>query len=262
MWGYGSSPVIHGNRVYQYCGPGRQIFVTALDLATGEMVWKIEEPQEGDGEYNTNKKYMGSWTTPIIANVNGQDQLIVTLPTRVVAYHPTNGKILWYCEGIRGEKGDLAYSSPLVSGDILVQTGGFNGPALALRLGGTGDITESHRLWRMEPNPQNIGSGVFLGDVVYRPNAGPGTIECIEARSGKVLWTSRGAGGNIWGSMVYAAGLILVTNQEGTTILFKPNRDEFEPVAENALGEPCNSTPAISNGEIFLRTADHLYCIS
>lgn len=262
MWGSGTSPVIDGDRVIMYCSPGEKVFLTALDLATGKTIWTTEEKTEGNGSYRNDKSPMGSWCTPLIAEVGGQRQIICAMPTRLVGYAPDDGKILWWCNGIRGPKGDLAYSSPLVADDVCVYIGGYNGPGLAVKLGGAGDITAS-RLWRIEASPQSIGSGVILGGYFYRPNAGPGTIECLEPATGKVVWASeRDEVGAMWSSITAAAGRCYVTTQKGVTVVFKPNADKFELVAKNDLGETTNSTPAISNGEIFLRTHKHLYCVS
>jgi outer membrane protein assembly factor BamB len=208
---------------------------------------------------------MGSWSTPVIAQVDGKDQLICTMPKRVVAYDPNNGSEIWSCDGIRGEigsQGDLAYSSPVIVGDICVAIGGYGGPGIGVRLGGSGNVTESHRLWRVGKNPQSIGSGVAVDRYLYRPNAGPGTIECLDPKTGEVVWSDRGGGANNWGSIVYAAGRCYVTNQNGTTVVFEPNPKSCQILAKNELGEGCNSTPAVSDGEIFIRTFEHLYCIS
>jgi outer membrane protein assembly factor BamB len=261
MWGYASSPVIYQDRVILYCGPGERIFVTAIDLATGKTLWETEEPQQGNGERNKDDKYMGSWATPVIAKVGQSDQAICSLPTRVVAYDPNNGEILWSCDGLSGERGDLAYSSPLISGDRCVAIAGFRGPGIGLQLGGSGNITESSRLWRNEENPQSIASGVFLGKYIYRANAGPGTIDCLEAETGNVVWTERATGASYWASIVAADDHLYALDQEGTTTVFKPNPVRFELVATNKLGEPTNATPAIADGRIFIRTFEHLICI-
>jgi outer membrane protein assembly factor BamB len=235
--------------------------VTALDARTGETVWKTDETQRGNGEKRDDGWYIGSWCTPVLAQVNGQDQLLCTMSTRIVAYDPRDGRVLWSCQGIPHEKGDLAYSSPVVVGDICVTIGGYNGPAIGVRLGGTGDVTQKLRLWRREKSPQSIGSGVSIDGYLYRPNAGPGTIECVDPKTGEVVWTGRG-GGNFWGSIIYAAGHGYATNQEGETVVFKPTPNGFELVARNPLGSPSNSTPAVSDGELFIRTADYLFCIA
>lgn len=261
MWGYGSSPILYKDRVILHTGPGKRTFVTAINLASGQTIWETEEPLDGDGERNSAGKYMGSWCTPVIARVDGRDQIICGQPTRVNAYDPDTGAIIWSCDGLRGDRGDLVYSSPVIAGDLCVVTGGFSGPAIGFRMGGGGNITQQSRLWRSERNPQSIGSGVYVDGYIYRPNAGPGTIQCLDPASGDVLWSDRADGGNYWGSIVMAGRLLYVTNQDGTTVVFKPNSQRFDPLAINKLGETCNTTPAISDGQIFLRTDEHLFCI-
>ena len=263
IWGYGTSPIIYRDRVIMNCSPGKQVFMTALDLATGETIWKTDEPIVGDGTYREDKNWMGSWSTPIIAHVDGSDQIICSLSTRVVSYDPANGKILWFCEGISGRKGDLVYSSPVIAGDVCVCIGGFGGPGMAFRLGGMGNITESNRLWRTESNPQSIGSGVVIGGNFYRPNeAQSAAIDCMEPKTGKILWRANTVEGKFWGSIVYAAGRCYVTNQDGVTIVFNPKPEAFDLLAKNDLGEVSNSTPAVSDGQIFLRTHKALYCVA
>ncbi|MAG94036.1 MAG: serine/threonine protein kinase [Planctomycetaceae bacterium] len=259
MWGYGTSPVLHEGRVLLHSGPGRRVFMAALSLETGKTVWEQVEPQEGNGERNPDNKYMGSWSAPLLANVAGKWQVIVGWNTRVVGYDVNTGAILWTCDGLRGRKGDLCYSTPLVADDTCVVFGGFNGPAFAFKLGGTGDVSDT-KLWATEPSPQSIGSGVFLGKHIYRPNAGgPTTIECLEAETGKVLWSQKA--GTYWSSIVSGDGHLYVTSQSGTTTVFEPSPDGFKKIAVNALGERTNSTPALSDGNIFLQTYEHLYCI-
>jgi outer membrane protein assembly factor BamB len=95
---------------------------------------------------------------------------------------------------------------------------------------------------------------------VYRPNAGPGTLQCIDPANGKTLWQDR-AGGSQWASIVMAGGLLYATNQSGETTVFKPNPDKFEQVASNSLSDGCNATPAIANARLFIRTDKQLWCI-
>src|SRR5258708_16242903 len=102
---------------------------------------------------------MGSWTTPLLITYQGKDQLICSMPTRVVAYAPADGAVLWSCDGLRFDKGDLSYSSPVIAGDLCVIVGGFNGPSLGVRLGGSGAVTATHRARRLDKSPQSIGSG-------------------------------------------------------------------------------------------------------
>jgi outer membrane protein assembly factor BamB len=262
MWGYGSSPILHEGKIILNCGPGKRNFLTAIDAKTGETLWEQDEPFEGTGDRNEDGQYMGSWCTPIVENVDGRDQVICAMPTRIKAHDLLTGELVWTCDGVRGPKGDLAYSSPMISGKNCVYVAGFNGPAMAFKIGGTGSITSTNRLWRNETNPQNIGTGVFIGEHVYRSNASrPSIVDCIHALTGDVVWTGP-AGGSSWSSIIAAGDYLYLTDQEGTTMVFKPNPKAFELVARNVLNESTNSTMAISDGEIFIRTFGHLYCIA
>lgn len=260
IWGYGSSPIFHHGRVILHSGPGQKIFVAALNRDTGETLWQHDDPVEGDGSNTPDKRYFGSWTTPVVTTVNGRDQLLVTLPTRVVALDPDTGKLVWWCDGLRHGGGDLAYSSPIVVGDVVFQTGGFNGPAFAVRLGGNGDVS-SQRLWRTEKHPQSIGTGVAVGNVVYRPNAGPGTIECIDPLTGQIVWRDRASGNNHWASIVVAEGRAYATDQAGTTLVFRPNPAKYDELSQNTLGDETNATPAVVDNTLIFRGMKQLICI-
>ncbi len=272
FWGHGGSPILLDGKAILNCGPGTSVFMTALDLRTGATLWKTDEPQEldterlskGFGDRNRGGKPAGSWSTPVVAKVGDRAQVICAQPTRLVAYDPADGKILWSCDGNRFAKGDLSYSSPMVAGDVVVMFGGYNGPGVGVRLGGTGDVTRTHRLWRKDEksNPQSIGTGVFIDGLLYVPKAGPNVIECVDPMTGEAKWVERWQGAAFWGSIVQAGGLLYVTDQAGKTCVFRPNPEKFELVAANELREKSNSTPAVSDGEIFIRTHKSLFCIA
>jgi outer membrane protein assembly factor BamB len=247
MWGDGASPILHDGRVILNAGPGKKTFVTSIDLATGKTVWEVEEPFEGTGDNNESNKPMGSWCTPFIVKVGGKDQILCSLPKRVLAYEPADGKVIWSCDGLRFGKGDLVYSSPVVVGDICVIFGGYNGPGMGIKLGGKGDVTQTHRLWHVDSpkNPQSIGSGVALDGRIYVPYAGANRIDCIDPKTGKAVWQDKAEGVAFWGSIVHAAGRLYVTDQKGTTVVFKASPEKFELLAANKLNEPSNSTPAV-----------------
>lgn len=258
-WGYASSPILHRGKVLLNFGPGSRTFLAALDLGTGELLWKQDEPGGLDA---TDKKMIGSWSTPIVVQVDGKEQVLCSMPTRVIACDPETGSLLWACAGLGDEKADLVYASPLVADGIGVAfTGWISGPTIGFKLGGSGDVTVSNRLW-LEKQPQRIGSGVAVDGCVYLVNAGPGTAQCLECRTGKVRWTDRLAGGESWGSLVLAAGRLYVTSRRGVTTVFRPNPEKLDVLASNDLGEPSHATPAVSDGQIFLRTDGHLYCIA
>lgn len=259
IWGYGSSPVIHEGLVYLNYGPGEQQFLVAVKLADGEIAWKIDE---SGGSNDRGGKMSGSWSTPVIVGSGESTQLICSMPTRAVALNAKTGDLIWECQGLVGKNGNLVYTSPVIAGEIGIFMGGYTGPAMAVKLGGSGDVTETHRLWHAtEKNPQRISSGIVVGDHLFMANAGPGTFQCIEIATGKEVWQSRGPGANHWGQMTFANGNLYVTNQSGATIVFEPNVEAFKEVAVNQLDAASNSTPAFSDGEIFLRTAKSLYCI-
>ncbi|MCA9118374.1 MAG: PQQ-binding-like beta-propeller repeat protein, partial [Planctomycetaceae bacterium] len=259
MWGYGSSPVIHEGMVYLQCGPGVNTFMAGIGLADGELKWKTEEP---GGVDEGSPRMVGSWSTPLVVDVDGQQQLVSSLPTRVVSYDLQTGEILWTVDGLTSVRGDLVYSSMVVAGDVGVAMGGFRGPVLGFRLGGRGDVTGQNRLWHeIEGQPVRIGSGVVVDGTLYMANAGPGTAQAIDINTGEVLWQDR-LRGNHWGSIVMADGLLYATDQKSNTHVFRPSREKFDVVQVNSLNEPSNSTPAISDNEIFLRTAEALYCVS
>lgn len=261
IWGYASSPILHDGKVLLHAGPGKRVFLTALNLTSGEVLWKSPEEIKGDGVYNEKKKYIGSWSTPVIASIDGQDQIVCAMATRVNGYDPKDGSLIWSCDGLSGTKGELAYASPILAGDLCVQIGGFGGPSVGFRLAGQGNITESNRLWRNEKNPQSIGSGIFVNGHVFLPDAAGGSIRCIDPRTGEERWKHRTLGPNFWGSIVMAAGRLYVTSQEGDTFVFKPNPEKYEELAVNEIGEMTNATIAFSDGQAFLRTNATLFCI-
>src|SRR5690606_34497085 len=164
IWGYGASPIFYKDMVINNCGPGERTFLIALDKNTGREVWRTDEEGGASGLGAAQRKWVGSWSTPIVANIDGQDQIVVSYPHHVKAYEPSSGKVLWECAGL----GNLVYTSAVVGDGVIVAMGGYHGPAIGLKPGGTGDITQKAQLWRHERrNPQRIGSGVIIDDLMY-----------------------------------------------------------------------------------------------
>ena len=257
IWGYAGSPLIVGDSIFMNCGPGNRTFVTALDAKDGHTIWETPESGGADDKSPETKSWIGSWSSPVPITVDGKQQILVALPRHVNAYDPANGKIIWYCEG----NGDLSYTDPVVGDGIAVYQSGFGGPAIGFKLGGSGNVTASNRLWRdAGKNPQRIGSGVMIGANFYQI-CEPGIIQCVEAATNKELWKARPEGETFWASLVAAGDKIYATSQRGNTIVFAADPSGFHQIAKNALGERTNSTPAISNGQIFIRTAGNLWCV-
>ena len=268
IWGYGSSPVIRGDLCYLNFGPGESSFLIALDKKTGKDVWRHDE-ETGYGKPPTADvkgakagqaaTYIGSWTTPYFAKVDGKDQLLVSWPRHLVAYDPKNGSELWECSGLN----PLVYTSPMQSGDMIVSMGGFGGSAIAVKTGGSGDITSSGRVWMQPRSPQRIGSGVIHDGHIYIHND-PGTAMCIDLKTGANVWTETLAGTaptkQNWSSIMLADGNCYTITQGGDCFVFKAS-PKFELVSVNPLGERSNSSVVPSNGQLFIRTHKALWCI-
>lgn len=257
--GYASSPILFRDKVLLNFGPGVNQAMMAFDLATGKTLWQTKEPGGNAGQ---KPREVASYSTPVIVRIGERDQILNNQPTRVVAYDPSDGRILWTVGGIPGRQ-DLIYTSPIIAGEIGIAMGGFHGPRLGYKLGGNGDVTEANRIWHISKrNPQRIGTGVFVEGQIYTANVGPGTIECMDPQTGEIQWQSRTPSGATWASILSAAGHLYVTTQRGTTHVIRPNVNRFEEVASNPLEETINATPALSDGEFFIRTHKHLFCIS
>lgn len=259
-FGNSASPVLHGDLVIQWCGPNRakgRNYLLAVNKATGKTAWEHDES-------------FGSWATPLITKVNGQDQLIVGQSRDVKSapqekwgylkgFDPKTGQELWKCQGLNS----FVYTSALCGDGVAVAMCGYGGSALAVKLGGAGDITKD-RLW-LHPRPaeQRVGSGVIVGDHVYMVDEN-GTPHCYVLKTGEDLWKSesRLKGGLTWGSVVHAGGRLYVLMRDGSTVVLAAS-PKFEVLAVNPLGagEQTNSSPVVSNGEVFIRTHKHLWCV-
>jgi outer membrane protein assembly factor BamB len=257
VWGYASSPVIVGDRVILSAGPGLRAFVMAMDAATGEELWRFEPKESISSKVD---EFRGSWSTPVVANFDRREQLLLSLPNRFYSLDPASGEAIWSCDGL----GDLSYTSPLVGNGLVVAMSGYHGPSMAIRTSGaSGDVTETHRLWRLDQesdNPQRVGSGVLIGDHIYIYNE-PGIMWCIEAASGKRLWEER-LGGTSWCSVAHVDGHLFVNNEAGDTLVIAPDPNECRVLHKNSLGELMRGSLAFSEGQIFARTYEHLYCIA
>jgi outer membrane protein assembly factor BamB len=265
IWGYGSSPVLHGDLCILNFGPGERTFLCALNKETGEDVWKVEEPGGDSGEKKAGQEkavWIGSWSTPVIVGVGGREELVLSWPRRVVAFAPKTGKELWTCTGLNA----LAYTSPLFDGgsSTVVAMGGFMGMSLAVKAGGSGDVTENRRLWHHPKTKQRIGSGVIHDRHIYILND-PGVAECFELETGKLIWEERlrgaAARSDNWSSMVLVKDRLYVINQGGDAFVLKAS-PKFEVLATNSIGETTMASLAPSDGQIFIRSYKNLRCVT
>ncbi len=248
-FGSGSSPVLYGDLAILWCGPnetkGRN-FLLAVNKKTGQTVWEHDEKA-------------GSWGTPLITKVVGRDQLLLGMGPHLKGFEPSTGKELWWCNGLTS----YVYTSPLYGNGVAVAMSGYGGAGLAVKLGGSGDITRD-RLWHHPKNIQRVGSGMIVGDHVYLMEEN-GVPHCYELKTGEEVWKleKRPGAAATWGSFVHAEGRLYVLMRNAETLVFAAS-PKYELLAVNPLGpgESTNSTPAISHGDIFIRTFKHLWCIS
>jgi outer membrane protein assembly factor BamB len=264
-WGYGSSPVIYKDLCILNFGPGPRSFLIAVEKKTGKTVWQVDTPEaqpatRTDGFAGRKDGYIGSWSTPIVIKSDGRDELIMTSPEVIRAYAPATGKELWSCGGMN----PLLYTSPIAGEGVVVGMGGFMGTTVAVKAGGAGDRTKE-RLWETVRTKNRMGSGVIYDGMVFVPNT-PGVAECIDLKTGKVIWEERlrapGPKSETWSSMVLVGDRIYVVNQSGDTIVLRAS-PKFEVISVNSIGgELTNASLAVSDGDIFLRSHQNLWCFS
>jgi outer membrane protein assembly factor BamB len=264
-WGYAASPIIHGDLCFLNFGPGERTFLIALDKTTGKTIWKVDVPQvqpkeRTDGFAGQTRGVIGSWSTPIVIDAHGPEELIMSFPEQVRAFDPKTGKELWACDGLN----PLIYSSPVYGDGVVVAMGGFQGTLVAVKPGGNGNVTATHRLWKRERNKNQLGTGVIHDGYFYVLDT-PGIAECLELNTGKLVWEKRvnGAGpkNESWSSMILAGDKIYVLNQSGDTIILRAS-PKFEIIGVNSIGnELTNASLAVSDGELFIRTHQNLWCI-
>lgn len=242
--GYCSSPVLWKDKVIingDHDGPG---YLVALDKETGKTIWKIDRPN------NTR-----SYCTPLIRTIGGRNQLILSGSLCVASYDPDTGKQHWISDGPTQQ-----YVASLVyNGDLLFMTCGFPKRFMqAIRPDGSGNVTKTHVVWETTKGCSYVPSPVAIGPyfVVVADN---GVASCFLAKTGKRLWMERLKGGHS-ASLLKANGLVYFLSDRGIMTVVKPGR-EFKVVAESEVGQDTIATPAFSNGQLFIRGVDHLFCI-
>ncbi|MBM3787506.1 MAG: serine/threonine protein kinase [Acidobacteria bacterium] len=256
-WGYGSSPVLHGDRVYLNFGPGDRSFLAAFDKKTGKQLWRYEIPK-GAGKVFANWKpedMYGSWASPAVITVDGKEQLIAALPGGITAFEPATGEKLWSAGGL----GDLVYPSPVYDGGILYVSSGFSGPAAAVRPG-----RNATPVWQRDKTKNTIGTGVVHQGKLYTVD-NSGVAECADMATGNIVWTGRlpgkGESRAVWSSPVLTAdGKILVMNQSGEVFTLATG-GEFKVLGQSALNEATNSSVVIAGGDLYLRTHEAIWRI-
>jgi outer membrane protein assembly factor BamB len=257
-WGYGSSPLLHGDALFVQVLHGMRTrdasYLLRIDAATGKTVWRVERPTKARFESPD------SYTTPALLKYGSTTEIVVTGGDVVTGHDPATGRELWRANGLNPDN-DGSYrivASPVVHGDLIVAPTRER-PMLVLKAGGRGDVTASHVLWSFGNGP-DVPTPVTDGTYLYVIND-RGILWCLDPRTGKEIYgRQRLAPGTYSGSPVLADGKIYVTNEDGLTSVFKAG-PKFELLAANDFDDYTLSSPAISDGQIFIRTQKHLYCI-
>jgi outer membrane protein assembly factor BamB len=257
--GYASTPLLHGKRLYVQVLHGMLTddpsYVFAADKTTGEILWKVERPTDAVSESPD------SYSTPQIVMVDGKPQLVVSGADYVTGHNIDTGRELWRVGGFNptGNRANRTIASSLVIGGNVFTPSTRGRPFIAFRAGGSGDITGKAELWTNNlgadvPTPTTDGRYIYvLGDT--------GIMNCLEAETGKVMYQGkRIENGTYSASPLLADGKIYCVSEDGTTTVLKAGA-VFEILAVNKLDSLTLASPVAVDNQIFIRTADHLYCL-
>lgn len=246
-WGTSASPILHEKLVIINASVESESLI-ALDRATGEEKWRARGINE-------------AWNTPVIVKAEGgHEELIVATHGKVLAFDPSTGEQLWSCDT------DITwYMVPcaVAADGVVYVLGGRSGTAaLAVRTGGRGDVTSTHRLWTSNKG-SNVTSPIILGKHLYWMHEKLGVAYCAKAESGELVYEKRiNRAGQIYGSALLADGRLYYLNRSGKTFVLAA-KPEFELISTNDLndGSLFNASPAVMDNKILLRSDKFLYCV-
>jgi outer membrane protein assembly factor BamB len=261
QFGMTSTPVLDGDRLYLQLihGEGdpttREALVVCLDKSTGKEIWKQPRPSDARRENEH------SYASPTLYRDENQSFLLTHGADWIIAHSLEDGHELWRCGGLQPEKYDETLrlvASPVAVPGLIVAPSAKGGRLIAIRPGGTGDITETdYRLWRFAPTP-DVPSPLIVGDFVYlfRENS---VFTCLDAKTGEKQYEHRVTSSeNNRASPVFADGRIYLAARNGTVTVVAPG-PKYEQLWQASLDDPMTSSPAISNGRIYFRTNTALW---
>ena len=242
--GFNTCPVLFEDLVILNGDHDGDAYLVALDRQSGRERWRTRRENK-----------TRSYATPIIREIDGRTQMILSGSLCVASYDPRNGKRHWIVDGPT----EQFVATMVYDGKYVFATGGYpERHTVAIRPGGRGNVTDSHIVWRTTRGAAFVPSPIISGRYLLMV-ADSGIASCFEARTGKRHWMERLPGGHS-PSPVSADGLVYFVSDQGVTTVIRPG-ETFEVIAKNELGEPVSASPAISQGHFFLRTHRHLYCI-
>jgi outer membrane protein assembly factor BamB len=247
--GYGTSPVLYKGLIILQCDEdsGDKSFIAAYDAKTGKEAWRVA------------RKVQVSWATPVIVRAGERDELVTSGTEWLIAYEPGTGKELWRSKGLESN----AVPSPVAGKDVVVLTSGYpSKKAVAIKPGGSGDITGSSRvLWTYHKGTAYVPSPILYGDFVYLVTD-KGLMTCLDAKTGAVKYEGARppVAATFMASPVAFDGKILLSSQDGDTFVIKAG-PTHEVLRTNSLGEAISASPAIANGRIYIRGEKTLFAI-
>jgi outer membrane protein assembly factor BamB len=244
IWGHSSSPTLFGDMLILLCDHEPASYLLAVDKRTGQQRWKADR---GKGRM--------SYSTPLVVDTPSGPELIVNSSERVDAYDPRTGTLLWFTGGTNR----FPIPMPVFhDGTIYMSRGYRSSPYMAIRPGGRGDVTKSHVVWESTTGAPYISSLVYHDGLIYMATD-VGAVTVVDAASGQRVSQQR-IEGVFSASPVAADGKVYFVSENGETIVMQAGRTPTV-LARNDLGERAIASPAISNGQIFIRTDDHVFAI-
>ena len=242
--GPAGSPIVVGDLLILACDGGDIQFVTALDKQTGKEVWK------------TTRNGAMAYSTPLLIQVDGQPQVVSSGGEWTMGYEPQTGRELWR---FRYPKGYSNVPRPVYGQGLVFLCSGYDDPGLyAVKPNGSGDVTESHVVWKtLDQSAPRNSSPLLVGEELYIVNDA-GIAACLNAKTGEQYWKKRiGVGSSA--SPLYADGHIYFLDENGKTVVIAPTKEEYRELAVNELPGRTLASIAAADGALFLRTDKAVY---
>jgi outer membrane protein assembly factor BamB len=247
QWGHGSSPALHGDLVILLCDQPARSYLLAVDKKTGKDRWKTDR---GQGR--------ASYSTPVVVEGSFGAEVIVNSTERIDAYDAKTGAFLWHT----GDPSRFAVPSPVFHDGVIYLSRGYrSGPYMAVKPGGRGDVSATQTVWKVATGAPYCSSLLYYDGIVYMAND-VGVLTAVSAASGERVWQER-VDGVFSASPVAGGGHVYFLDESGETVVLKAGAKDRAPaiVARNVLDERAVASPAISNGQIFIRTDKHVFAI-
>ena len=239
----GSSPILYKDTLILDCDQtdGKSSFI-AWDKQTGDVRWEVKRPDAAFAH-----------STPVVVEVGGKPQMLVSASGAIQGLDPTNGRVIWWCAA----QGDAA--SPAFGGGLVFCDSGRGGKGVCVDPSGMGDVTNTHLKWTVPQISEGLSSPLILGNRVWRTHS-PEILKSFDLKTGERVLNERLPGVSTWVSPIALSDGRIYFASAGKTYVVKA-ADQLEILATNDLGEENRASAAVSNGAIFLRGDKNLYCI-